>query len=60
MKDIEENNQPLFPRVLVKSVADIREILASQKIAKFSVNEKDVRVRRFVPKQSWPKIHHVG
>ncbi|POO01554.1 Rho guanine nucleotide exchange factor [Trema orientale] len=48
---VEEKKQALFARVVVKSLEVITRILRSQRIAKFSVNGKDVWVRRYVSKR---------
>ncbi|PON62357.1 hypothetical protein PanWU01x14_138820 [Parasponia andersonii] len=48
---VEEKKQALFARVVVKSLEVITRILRSQRLAKFSVNGKDVWVRRYVSKR---------
>ncbi|KAJ9188911.1 hypothetical protein P3X46_000263 [Hevea brasiliensis] len=46
--------QPLFARVVLKSVSAMEKILGGKDILKFRVNGKDVWARRFVPKQDEP------
>lgn len=42
--------EPLFARVVVHSTSDITKILGDNDLVKFSINGKDVWVRRFVIK----------
>ncbi|KAH7537352.1 hypothetical protein FEM48_Zijuj03G0083400 [Ziziphus jujuba var. spinosa] len=51
MQEVSPEDQPLYARLVVRSVSDIGIVLSGKSKAKFSINGKHVWARKFVRKQ---------